>query len=102
MSTNKPKWLRRLGNQRMRQIWDVMIKGGATLPDGEPMTTEAINNGLKQPFSKQQLSNHLSKKPQFTRVGTRRIPETHGTKTYPVALWLADPHAYTPPSDSDD
>jgi hypothetical protein len=83
----------------MRQIWDVMIGNGAVLPDGDPMTTEAINALLKQPFSKQQISNHLSKKPQFSRVGTRRIPETHGTKTYPVALWLADPTAYTPPSD---
>lgn len=98
MST-KPRWLRRLGNQRMRQIWDVMIANQAVLPDGEPMTTEAINSLLKQPFSKQQISNHLSKKPQFSRVGTRRIPETHGTKTYPVALWLADPTAYTPPTD---
>lgn len=95
----KPRWLKRLGNSRVKMIWDVMIKRGAILPDGEPMTTELIHNLTGKTFSMQQLSNHLSKKPQFERVGTKRIPESFGSQTYPVALWLADPDAYTPPTD---
>jgi len=95
----KPRWLKRLGNSRVKLIWEIMIKSGAIIPDGEPMTTEMIHEKLNKMFSMQQLSNHLSKKPQFTRVGTKRIPETFGSQTYPVALWLADPDAYTPPGD---
>lgn len=98
MSSKKPAWLKRLGNSRVRLVWDAMIKAGAILPDGDPMTTEAIQEATDRAFSKQQLSNHLAKKPQFTRVGTKRIPENFGSQTYPVALWLADPHAYTPPT----
>ena len=96
---SKPRWLKRLGNSRVKMIWEIMIKSGATLPDGEPMTTEMIHEKLNKMFSMQQLSNHLSKKPQFSRVGTKRIPETFGSQTYPVALWLADSEAYTPPTD---
>lgn len=95
----KPRWLKRLGNSRVKMIWECMIAADAILPDGEPMTTEMIHDRLNKMFSMQQLSNHLSKKPQFTRIGTKRIPETFGSQTYPVALWLADPDAYTPPEE---
>ena len=96
----KPRWLKRLGNSRVKQVWALMIKRRAVLPDGDPMTTEAIHGAIGKIFSMQQLSNHLSKKPQFTRVGTKRIPESFGSQTYPVALWFADPNAYTPPEES--
>ncbi len=75
------------------------------MPDGDPCTTESIHAAVNKGFTMQQLSNHLAKKPQFHRVGTKRIPENFGSQTYPVALWLADPHAYTPPEakvDADD
>jgi len=94
------KRARRLGNQRVKKVWEAMIEYGAVLPDGDPMTTEGIHAATGKMFSMQQLSNHLSKKPQFTRIGTKRIPEQFGSQTYPVALWLADPDAYDPPAAS--
>ena len=75
---------------------------GAILPDGDSATTESIHAAVNKVFSMQQLSNHLAKKPQFSRVGTKRIPENFGSQTYPVALWLADPDAYTPPEEDAD
>ncbi len=93
---------KRLGNQRVKRVWQSMIDRDAILPDGEPMTTEAIHNATGKIFSMQQLSNHLSKKPQFTRVGTKRIPESYGSQTYPVALWLADATAYDPDPTGDE
>ena len=68
-----------------------MVKAGATFPDGTPLTTQQIQSLKGQPFRTHSLTNHLSKKPEFERVGTIRVRNLDGTGTYPVSQWLARP-----------
>lgn len=67
----------------------LMVNAGAVLPSGTPLTTQQIQDLPGQPFRTHSLTNHLSKKPQFERVGTVRVRNLDGTGTYPVSQWLA-------------
>lgn len=74
--------------EKLRQL---MCRAGAVLPSGNPLTTHQIQDLPGQPFRTHSLTNHLSKKPEFERVGTIRVRNLDGTGTYPVSQWLASP-----------
>ena len=81
----------------VRKVWRLMVEAGATFPDGNPLTVSQILDMPGQPFSKNQLSQHLAKKKSiFYKSGTVRIRQKCGTETqsYRVSQWLAHPDGY--------
>lgn len=89
----------------VRKVWRLMVEKGAIHPDGTPLTVSQILEMEGQPFSKNQLSQHLAKKKSvFAKAGTVRIRQKWGTETqsYRVSTWLAHADAYDEQDDEEE
>ena len=96
--TKTDRYGRKIGSRSKRNVEKLralMVGAGAVAPSGTPLTTQQIQDLPGQPFRVHSLTNHLSKKPEFERVGTIRVRNLDGTGTYPVSQWLASAEPIT-------
>lgn len=82
-------------SRRVKRLWQVMADNGCLTPDGTALSTREILNLKGQPFTMNQLSNHLAGKPRlFKREDNVRVQQITGEATYPMATWLARHDAF--------